>query len=302
MNGTSYEKFLSGYDDGGQWNASLSEIDYDNVSIDLLDYLEYVKVNLLNNDYLRWNVENGTKLVANHDTLNYSMVKPPDIYVSARWYNKKCFTINLPFVDNRGIYYMNLKISRHIFIDNIRPKEQEFQMSMHYPYQMMRSLLLDRVNWESNIHKTDCFRLKVRVGSMEVLKRRNKYQAPCNDNHKSVDKIALLRMMQDVGCVPSHFKMESELPKCHKRSQYRRIDRLLQDVEEPFPPCNSIERLITDASGYDCSHEDRDLRLIFYFQDPTYKEINVLKAYGFQSLVGNAGKVGTLLSRLRKAW
>ena len=299
LNGTSYENFLSGYDDG-QWNASLSEIDYDYVSIDLLDYLEYVKVNLLNNDNLRWNVENRTKLVANHDTLNYSMVKHPDIYVSARWYNKKCFTINIPFVDNRGIYFMDIKINEFIFEKGIRPRKEEFQMFMHYPYQLMRSLLLDRVNWESNIYTTHCFRLKVRVGSMEVLKRRNKSQAPCNDNH-SIDKIALYRMMQDVGCVPNHFKMESELPKCDKRSQYRRIDRLLQDVEEHFPPCNSIERLITDASGYDCSSEDRDLRLTFYFY-PTYKEINVLKAYGLQSLVGNAGKVGILLSRLCIAW
>ena len=286
----SYENFLSGYDDG-QWNASQSEIHYDNVSIDLLDYLEYVKVNLLNNDNLRWNVENGTKFVASHDTLNYSMVKPPDIYVSARWYNKKCFTINMPFVENRRIYFMDIKIREYIFENGIHPRNQEFQISMHYPYQLMRSLLLARVNWESNVYTTDCFRLKVRVGSMEVLKRRNKYQAPCNDDLEGHDNITLTRLIKYAGCAPSHWKSESELPKCNKRSQYRYIDRLLQDVEEHLPPCTSIERLITTASGYDCSQEDRDLRLTFYFQEPLYKEINVLRAYGFQSLVGNAGKI-----------
>ena len=285
----SYEYFLSGYDDG-QWNASFSDIDYDSVSIDFMNYLEYVQLNLLNNDDLRWRVENRSTLVDDHDNLNYSMVKPPEIYTSARWYNKKCFTINVPYVENKRIYFMYLRIRRSIFVDNIRPRKQEFVISMHYPNQLMRSLLLSRVNWESNVYRTDCFRLKVRVGSMEVLKRRNKYQAPCNDDLEGHDNITLTRLMKDAGCSPNHWKMESKLPICNRRSQYGYVHWLLQDVEEHLPPCQSIERLITTANGENCNAEDRDLHLTFYFQEPLYKEINVLRAYGFQSLVGNAGK------------
>ena len=47
----SYKDFLSGYDDK-TWNISLAEIDYDEVTIQLKDYLRYVWINLLNNDNL----------------------------------------------------------------------------------------------------------------------------------------------------------------------------------------------------------------------------------------------------------
>ena len=105
----SYKDFLSGYD-RGNWNSSFSDMDYDDVSVNFMDHLLYVEFNLLNNDYLKWNIENKTRLVDDHDTLNYSRVKQPDIYVSARLYNKKCFTMNIPFVENKRIYSVEMKI------------------------------------------------------------------------------------------------------------------------------------------------------------------------------------------------
>ena len=62
----SYKNFLSGYDNG-EWNLSLSTIDYDDVSINLLDYLGNLNINLLNNDNLIWSVINNTYLFEGHD-------------------------------------------------------------------------------------------------------------------------------------------------------------------------------------------------------------------------------------------
>ena len=120
----------------------------------------------------------------------------------------------------------------------------------------------------------------------------------CNDKLHGTDNITLTRMMEDVGCAPTHWKIESALPSCKQRIQYTNIHRKLQDVEEDLPPCWSIERLVTSATGHDCTSEDKDLRLSFYFHDPVYKEVNVLKAYGLQSLVGNAGKINRFMSSL----
>ena len=101
--------------------------------------------------------------------------------------------------------------------------------------------------------------------------------------------------MSIVGCAPIHWKFESELPNCNTPDQYRKIMNLLEDVEERLPPCQSIDRLITSATSMSCNKTDKSLHLKFYFKDPVYKEINVLKAYGFESLVGNAGKIKPML-------
>ena len=289
----SYKDFLSG-NDYRSWNSSFSDIDYDNVSINFLDYLKYVEINLLNNDNLIWNVENNTQLVDNHDTiwLNYSKVKPPQIYVSARLHNKKCFTLNIPFVENKRIYSVEMSVDKDIFPNGIiLPEREDFFITMHYPFQVTRSYVLSRVSWESSIVETDCFQLKVRVGSTEVLNRRNKYADPCSDDLEAHDNITFLRMMEDMGCSPSHWKMESNLQNCSNLEQYKQMRALLQNAEEHLPPCKSIERLITTAVGSECAQRYRNLRLKFYFQEPLYKQINVLRAYGFQSLVGNAGEI-----------
>ena len=292
----SYHDFLSGYDYiWDRWNSSLAGIDYDNVSIDFLEHLSHIHFNLLNNDNLYWQVKNFTHLIPDHylrTNTNYSNVDPPEIYVSERWPHTKCFTLNIPFIDRQRIYIMDLDIGKSIFQNGIRPIKKDFFIIMHYPYQMMRSYLLSRVNWGSDIKETDCFELKVNVGSIEFLKRRNKHRDRCNADLKGHDNITLSNTMKEIGCSPSHWKIESDLQNCNGREQYRNIIYALDDAEEVIPPCRSITRLIADTFGRKCSAGKKPVvRLSFYFNEPLYKEIVVLRAYGFQSLIGNAGKI-----------
>ena len=290
---TSYKKFLSG-EDNGQWNFSLSRVDYDDVSIDFFDYLQTVYFNLLINKNLGWTVVNRTYWVewySNDGTwYNYSKIEKPEIYVSARWDMKKCFTINIPFVENKGILFLYLRIDKSILQEKTNALGKEFDISMHYPFQILRSHLLSTVNWESNIDKDDCVYLQVATGSMDILKRRNKYWHPCNANLKGHDNITLSHIMKRVGCAPINWKIEPELPRCNERKQYKKLKSFLENIEEDLPPCQSIERLITTATNKKCDKNDTALHLKFFFPNPVYKEINILKAYGFQSLVGNAGK------------
>jgi hypothetical protein len=154
----------------------------------------------------------------------------------------------------------------------------------------MRSYVLSRITWDSSIKETGCYEVKVRIGSMEVLKRRNKYHDPCNEDLNGQDVIAWTKVMERVGCEPKHWKIPSQFPYCTKRDQFQNITSVMEDIEETLPPCKSIERLITNAKERKCTRKDKKLWLKFTFQEPLYKEITVLRAYGFQSLVGNAGK------------
>ena len=269
---------------------------YDDVSIHLFDHLQYIQFALLNLDNLLWKVVNNTYLVADHGNSKYDMIRPPEIYVSVRWYNKKCFTINIPFVDDKRIWKMTLNLNNSIFQDKILLIREMMSLSMHHPFQLMRSFLRSTASWESTIYRNDCFNLQVSVESIDVVKRRNKYQEPCNSDLRGHDNITLARMLAYVGCAPAHWNTESLLPKCNTQKQYLKANWFYQDFEEEMPPCQSIERLIKTLSARSCKiMPDTNFFLDFVFHDPVYKEINVLRAYGFQSLVGNAGKNHRLL-------
>ena len=287
----SFKDFLLG-NTGSTWNSELANIDYDNVSVQLEDHLNSIGINLLNNDDIVWKVECGKcgKLVQTWDQSEYKDVQPPNIYVSSRRAESKCYTIDIPYIPHRRIYFVQMELEDSIFPHGIRPNKKDFFVALHYPFQLTRSYLLSRISWESNIRKTDCYTLRIRVGSMEVLKRRNKYSEPCNDDLTDHDKIALTKVMQNVGCQPKHWKIQSQLPYCTTQKQYTDIEIMMDDVEETLPPCQSIERLITTGNGIECNKRGKKLWLQFYFQEPSHKEIHVLRAYGFQSLVGNGGK------------
>ena len=99
--------------------------------------------------------------------------------------------------------------------------------------------------------------------------------------------------MNEVGCQPKHWKVDSQLPYCYTEQQYYKVEKLAKNFEEALPPCRSIERLIASGTGMDiqCKRHDNTLKILFHFREPVYKEIQVIRAYTIQSLVGNAGTI-----------
>lgn len=114
------------------------------------------------------------------------------------------------------------------------------------------------------------------IGSMEVLKQRDKSIDPCNKELKYHDEMALEKMMKNVGCQAKHWKTTSSLPYCTTLKQHQEIEEVAENVEETLPPCRSIERIITTGNGIKCEEGDNKLRLKFYFQEPVFKEIEVV--------------------------
>ena len=103
--------------------------------------------------------------------------------------------------------------------------------------------------------------------------------------------------MRKVGCNPKHWKVESNLPNCSKIEQYKDLNKNLYKKNVFMPPCRSIEGLSTQKQetdlGFRCL-QNSYLDLFFYLdEEKMYKEIILVPAYSFQSLIGNAGKNST---------
>ena len=103
-----YTNFLSGENVSNfSWNSSLVDIDYDNVSIHLMEHLHYIEFNLHNNDTLMWEGNKTSQMSQNHTSSVYNHIQQPKVYVSLRRAESKCYTIDIPFIAERKIFGLN---------------------------------------------------------------------------------------------------------------------------------------------------------------------------------------------------
>ena len=98
-----------------------------------------------------------------------------------------------------------------------------------------------------------------------------------------------------IGCIPRHWKVDMpSINFCKTNKEYKA-------AEEEFhkkinPPCKSIEKLSQTSYDIDLGNKctftgSWRLMMTFYFHKETnYKEITIVRAFCFQTLIGNAGK------------
>ena len=210
INTSTYSKFLKGL----HWDERMVNINYDNVTLDIDQYLEESKVVL----------SNGT--VYNHK----GAVRH---YIVVRSSYLKCFSFDPPFLSDIGVEYLVVVLKNSVFPNSYRPTHHNFdvdsgsgsgfEVRFNYPRQVLRSDFTAKWIWEDlgrNASKK-WVGMTFKVKNIEVLKRRSKYATPCNDRwHHDDDKI-MEQIAQTIQCNPSHWKMKSPInTKC---SQVRNL-------------------------------------------------------------------------------
>ena len=147
-----------------------------------------------------------------------------------------------------------------------------------------------------------CYNIKVYVGSIEVVKRRNKKEYECYEDWKNYDTWFLNQLIERVGCNPTYLKIQSQLPNCSEIHEYRSFKDEFNFKKGIPPPCKSIEKLTQTMFEQDlgvmCAFmpgSDSQLTIEVRFSRETmYKEVQLVKAYSLQSLIGNAGKLSII--------
>ena len=286
------------------WDSKLTNIDYDEVTLsikDIMDTTNALTIRFLNNndeigDRTYWNMKND-QIVQTFGTLDeYKTIESINSYVSARQPNYKCFTFDIPIFLNKLIEQIVIYINGSLFQDGICWDCDEFFATLHYPGQFIRVPRGNRLSLKSLLKApTSCYELETSVGSLEVLKRRDKTNQRCNTNWRTHDDQVLKDIIREVQCKPNHWKIESDLKNCTKYEEYRAADNAFNSMKESMPPCRSIEKLskytyeIDSQNKYGCLYSQ--LRLRFLVDKETlYKQLSLVQSYTVQSLVGNAGK------------
>ena len=106
INISSYVKFLG----GDLWDDRFLKIEYDNVTVSFSD-------NLISATYFSYTTR--ITHVISEDSVTSSNWDP-DHYVSFRGSERKCFTVDAPFVDNDLLWAYDIKVKNDIFPDGKR--------------------------------------------------------------------------------------------------------------------------------------------------------------------------------------
>jgi hypothetical protein len=311
---TEYKEFLRGkptvsgfFLNKKKWDPNWLNIDYDDVTLSLEDVLSKdrgISIHFMTNndeqiDLTYWNIENNSVVQTHGTSKKYQNVKFINTYVSARQPQYKCFTFDIPVFKGKLIEQVNININGSIFSDGlICWKCKNFFVKFHYPGQFIRAPRGNMVTFKSQMEtSTPCYELETFIGSLEVLKRRDKPNQGCNKMWRKHDLYILKDIMTGVKCKPNHWKIDSDLKSCSTYKEYEAIENAFNEKKGSMPPCRSLEKLSkytyeTDfRNTSDCLSSNRELVLKFMLDRETlYKELILVRSYNLQSLVGNAGK------------
>ena len=275
----SYQSFLKGLD----WDDKMDAIDYDNVTLDLNDYiLDYTVL-----------YGNLTRSKVNFDTAGPDIGwKPP--YTSHKDYRGKCFSIEIPYQRNQAIRNIRLNIKKEVFKNRARYTYKDWTKDN------TRSIIVIYLNyvqqcigtniWKSNfpIRNSNPWRgytMEFTIGNIEVVQRRNKVQQRCLNGFPNYDRDKVEWVIKTVGCRPPYWRSFTRQRTCNTTKELQDMVRLYKDARVKSPldyvPCRSIETLQYNYAEYD--HDDNKasssvVTLKVVFQTQKFKEIKMVSS------------------------
>ena len=251
------------------------------------------------------------------DVIKYvPTVKP---YISHRGIKEKCFTFDVPFISD-GIF-KNYKVSRVGImlkpeILNGHPKNGKingtklqdknlYSMYFHFPHQKLRAQSSGS-GFKSVLTSADYYTRKYHLSSIEVLRRRDKPEKPCIKADRyglGYDEKIMERTIEKIGCKPPTIHiggsiLSNETKLCNE-TENREFKKILTDDTLHPPPCVSILSMSESHAEEDQTWMAKDNppwnQSVFnheiYFQNDEFKDIEYLRKYTDESLMGNVGGV-----------
>ena len=203
VNTTTYVKFLKGL----HWDERMIDIHYDNVTLNIHDYLEEVKIVLANGSVLH----------------RLHKIEP---YVDIRSSSLKCFSFDTPFILNVGVEYLVVVLKNSIFPHGYRPTHHNFdidtgrgggfEVRFNYPHQVFRSYFTAKWIWEplGYNYTKKWIGMTFKMKNIEVLKRRTKQLLPCNSEWKHDDEKIMDEIIKRINCRPPHLGATTKHETC----------------------------------------------------------------------------------------
>ena len=265
---------------------------YDEITLDLNDHVIKAKIHSY-----------GATSLFNEDL---------KIYVSYRSSKGKCFTLDIPYVKEQWVSKVEVSLNFSAFALNFFDY-RNFRIMSHYPNQNMASefgsyndlALYELKNNKTLVRKRH---YRVFVAQVDAIKIRNKLRKKCNPDWRNHDQFLIREVIRAVGCQPFYLEPLEGTRICKSKNEHYAFDSMIQAIKNQthtqIRPCKKIEKLYYDSEW---THEETDLGKIteaelaikeiqtpfdlsIIFQGNTYKVIDHVKDFTFQTMIGNIGR------------
>ena len=260
-----YEEFLSGCRDNPVcvWNSSLANVDYDDVTTNLLDYIIAEGTKFSDNSEY-WYVH---KKFPERGTVSYKKSKiifgytgSNRVYTSRRMGDKKCITLDIPFRKGKRVRQHSILLNDSVFENKKRPKIFDFEVSFHYPKQISRQTAtkhiwtnVDRLlNKSCDAEEQGCayhessYIMVFELDNVLILKPRATSKRPCIKNWRNDDTEWKSMISRKLKCKPNHWMLPLNSTICSKKEDMK--SALFMEEDPNVPSCYNMERYSFDYS------------------------------------------------------
>ena len=222
-------------------------------------------------------------------------------YVSFR--GDKCLVFS--YKKPKTVLSASIWLKDSIFPNRTRPRALEFSIHFTFPEQTFYRPDFYKVTWPIQENPENHFAMHFAFRGIEVIRQRNKAESPCVD-WKSFDSIFIKDVLSTTGCKPFYLP-ELEYPNCTTMKDMKKLHQIgrANFVTRAVNPCIKLQKMQMDFqdeqanvnmekevfAGIEESLRNHDswFRVTMEFPEDNYKDIQQMRAYSVQSLIGNAG-------------
>ena len=309
LNESIYWKFLK----GALWDERFMAISYENITINPIDYL--LAIEMYQQNY------NGEPVQSQYYLYDKTQEKAANSQTTLRWKPKfyvdnnpfsgviqKCLTVDVDYIPLQQLSWLTIVMDKSIFEKSKRPfytreSVDAFSVNIHYPDQRLRYSKTKK-DWDQEeprdprTRKPGSYGMNFYVFGMEVMHRRNKAKAPCNDKSNMDDENIKALMIRKINCTPPYWTSSQDraVSDCTSPRQLKQFYEM-NGVRRYTVPCRRMTQITylysEKFSEYYNTRFNKVSRNYFYvslmFPDSRYKQILLVRDFNMQSLIGNAG-------------
>ena len=300
INISTYTDFMS----GEYWDDRIEKVDYDNVTLNFSNYLLGIGMwtpdwrYLKGDKYFLYDHRKAIKRTHKNISLPTDEMDEwiPHFYNSYRGASQKCFTVDIPYTPLQKVWTFGIVFDGNIFPGGIRPSYYEFGVKVHYPGQFLDSKMQKYVWKEMNSNSSEYVTMRFKIQKLEVMKHRETHNFKCNMKLKESDESKMLEKIREVGCKPPWWKEILAFPFCRSKEKLKMFSEF--NMTDYIPACQSIQKILYTYQEFEIVEDwtqewtdeiDNIYEVLLEFQDGTYMEIQQVRDYSIQDVVGDIG-------------
>ena len=267
-------------------------VDFDNVTIDLVEYLFMMNFIWKNGSFSTCNGNQFCPFGSFKNNLN--LIVRRDIFI-------KCFGFETNHYHTKQLNGINILFKSTLL--NIVRNINDITVSLNYPKQRLSKVDPGNPIWHNYLNTYS--KEVITIQMVEILERRNTIRNPCVPQEINYDEFVVQRKLEQIGCkTPYHTATTFEnisICESQKKMKEAAFDAFSAAHGNP-PPCRTFSGTFSSSTeaneAFAIKEHPGELSLIIWYADKV-KVITQLRQIDAQALIGYiGGYIGFILGKI----